>query len=153
MLNRILLIGRLVQDPDLRYTPSGVPVAKFTLAIDRPFKRQDGGRDTDFIDIVAWRQRAEFASNYLSKGRQILVEGRLEISSFTGQDGVSRRKAEVVADNFQFVGPRPTAGEPGEAAPSPPEEKGPESSPEAEPREGQEPSEPTVQGGDPFQNI
>jgi single-strand DNA-binding protein len=130
MFNKVVLIGRLTQDPDMRYTPAGIPVARFTLAVDRPFKKQDGTRDTDFIDIVAWRQRAEFASNYLGKGRQILVEGRLQVRSFVGQDGVRRRVAEVQAENFTFVGPpsgeRAAAAEAEELPPAPSESDVPE---------------------------
>lgn len=125
MLNKVFLIGRLTRDPDLRYTPSGVQVARFSLAVDRPFKKQDGTRETDFIDIVAWRQRAEFASNYLKKGKQILVEGALQVRSFVGQDGVKRRVAEVQAENFSFVGP-PSGERPAETPSEEPPTFGPE---------------------------
>ena len=103
MYNRVVLIGRLTRDPELKYTPSGVAVATFTLAVNRTFKRQDGERDTDFIDIVAWRQRAEFAASYLGKGRLILVEGQLQIRKWTAQDGSTRKVAEVIASNFQTL--------------------------------------------------
>ena len=98
MLNRVVLIGRLVADPELRYTPSGVPVANFRIAVDRPFKNAAGERETDFINIVAWRQRAEFAANYLGKGRLVSIDGRLQIRQWTTQDGQKRSTAEVVAD-------------------------------------------------------
>ena len=150
MLNKVLLIGRLTQDPDLRYTANGIPVAKFGLAVDRSFKKQDGTRETDFIDIVAWRQRAEFASNYLSKGRQVFVEGSLQISSFTGQDGVKRRRAEVHVDNFAFVGPRPGDTEreaPGEE--TPPSPGGSELPESPEEFGGPGPDQPG-ESGDPF---
>ena len=101
MLNRVILVGRLVADPELRYTPSGVPVASFRLAVDRQFKSQGGERETDFINIVAWRRSAEFAANYLGKGRLVAVEGRLQIRQWTTQDGQRRTTAEVVADNVQ----------------------------------------------------
>ena len=81
MYNRIILIGRLTRDPELRYVPSGAPVASFTLAVDRPFRDQQGNRETDFIDIVAWRKLAEQVSQYMSKGRMVAVEGRLQIRS------------------------------------------------------------------------
>jgi single-strand DNA-binding protein len=101
MLNRVVLIGRLTADPELRYTPSGVPVASFRLAVDRQFKTQGGERETDFINIVAWRKSAEFAANYLGKGRLVCVEGRLQIRQWTTQDGQKRSTAEVVSDNIQ----------------------------------------------------
>lgn len=103
MLNRIILIGRLTRDPELRYVPSGQPVASFTLAVDRPFTNQQGERETDFIDIVAWRKLAEQVSQHLSKGRLVAVEGRLQIRSFETQDGQKRRVAEVVADAVRFL--------------------------------------------------
>lgn len=101
MLNRITLIGRLTADPELRYTPSGVPVANFRIAVDRPFTSASGERETDFINIVAWRQNAEFAANYLTKGRLIAVDGRLQIRQWTTQDGQRRSTAEVVSDRLQ----------------------------------------------------
>ena len=90
MLNRVILIGRLVADPELRYTPSGVPVANFRIAVDRSFTNAAGERETDFINIVAWRQRAEFAANYLGKGRLVAIDGRLQIRQWTTQDGQRR---------------------------------------------------------------
>lgn len=103
MLNRVVLVGRLVGDPALRYTPAGVAVASFTLAVDRPFKNQQGERETDFIDIVAWRKLGELCANHLGKGRLVAVEGRLQIRSYDAQDGTRRKAAEVVADNVQFL--------------------------------------------------
>ncbi len=103
MLNRIILMGRLTRDPELRHTQSGTPVASFSLAVDRDFKSRDGGeRATDFIDIVAWRNTAEFVSKYFAKGRMAVVEGRLQIRDWTDRDGGKRRSAEVVADNVYF---------------------------------------------------
>ena len=119
MLNRIVLIGRLTADPELRYTPGGVPVAGMRLAVDRPFTSSSGERQTDFIDLVAWRQNAEFAANYLGKGRLVAVEGRLQIRQWTTQDGQRRRTAEVVADRLQALDrarePAATTEEAGEA--------------------------------------
>lgn len=109
MLNRIILIGRLTRDPELRYVPSGQPVASFSLAVDRPFTNQQGERETDFIDIVAWRKLAEQVSQHLSKGRLVAVEGRLQIRSFETQDGQKRRVAEVVADAVRFLDRKATA--------------------------------------------
>ena len=101
-LNRIVLMGRLVRDPELRRTQSGISVTSFTLAVDRDFKGQSGERETDFIDIVAWRQTAEFVCNYFSKGRMAVVEGRLQIRDWKDRDGNNRRSAEVYADNVYF---------------------------------------------------
>ena len=103
MLNRIILMGRLVRDPELRHTQSGTAVASFTLAVDRDFRnKQNGEKDTDFIDIVAWRQTGEFVSKYFTKGRMAVVEGRLQIRDWTDKDGNKRRAAEVIADNVYF---------------------------------------------------
>ena len=102
MLNRIVLMGRLTQDPELRRTQSGTTVTSFTLAVDRDFKSQNGEKETDFIDIVAWRSTAEFVSKYFTKGRMAVVEGRLQLRDWTDKDGNKRRSAEVVADNVYF---------------------------------------------------
>lgn len=121
MLNRIILIGRLTRDPELRYVPSGQPVASFTLAVDRPFTNQQGERQTDFIDIVAWRRLAEQVTQHLSKGRLVAVEGRLQVRSYETQDGQKRKAAEVVADAVRFLdrkaGTGPAAGPGPEAEP------------------------------------
>lgn len=102
MLNRIILIGRLTRDPDLRYTPSGVAVAKFTLAVDRRQGR-DREKEADFIDIVAFQKLAETCTNYLGKGRLAAVEGRLQIRSYDDNQGIRRKTAEVIADNVRFL--------------------------------------------------
>ena len=103
MLNQIVLMGRLTRDPELRRTGTGVAVASFTLAVDRDFGGRDGGeKETDFIDIVAWRNTAEFVSRYFSKGRMAVVSGRLQIRNWTDKEGNKRRSAEVVADNVYF---------------------------------------------------
>ena len=102
MLNHIVLMGRLTRDPELRRTQSGTAVASFALAVDRDFKGDDGEKKTDFIDIVAWRNTAEFVSKYFTKGRMAVVEGRLQIRPWTDKDGNKRRSAEVVADNVYF---------------------------------------------------
>lgn len=102
MLNKIVLMGRLTRDPELRRTNSGTAVASFTIAVDRDFKGQGGEKETDFIDIVAWRNTAEFVSKYFSKGRMAVVEGRLQIRDWTDKEGNKRRSAEVVADNVYF---------------------------------------------------
>lgn len=114
MLNRVILIGRLTRDPELRVTSqSGVPMASFTVAVDRPFQNQSGQRETDFIDCIAWRRLAETVAEHMRKGRLIAVEGRLQIRSYETQDGQRRRVAEVVADDVRFLDrPRDTDREP-----------------------------------------
>jgi len=113
LLNTVILIGRLTRDPELRYTGGGTPVASFSLAVDRPFTNQQGERETDFIDIVCWRQLAEQVSQHLTKGRLVAVEGRLQIRSFETQDGQRRKVAEVVATTVRFLD-RPRTGTPAE---------------------------------------
>ena len=102
MLNHIVLMGRLTRDPELRRTGSGVAVASFSIAVDRDFGGQNGEKETDFIDIVAWRNTAEFVSKYFAKGRMAVVSGRLQIRNWTDKEGNKRRTAEVVADNIYF---------------------------------------------------
>ena len=102
MLNKIILMGRLTRDPELRRTQSGTAVTSFSLAVDRDFKSQSGEKETDFIDIVAWRGTAEFVSKYFTKGRMAVVEGRLQIRDWTDRDGGKRRSAEVIAENVYF---------------------------------------------------
>jgi single-strand DNA-binding protein len=102
-VNRVVLVGRLAQDPELRYTQTGIAVAKFTIAVNRPFLNQQGEREADFIDIVVWRNQAENCAQYLSKGRLAGVDGRLQIRSYQTADGQRRRVAEVVADRVKFL--------------------------------------------------
>lgn len=106
MLNRIVLIGRLTKDPELRYTPNGVAVTSFTLAVDRNYKNAQGEKETDFIPCVVFRQLAELCANYLAKGKLAAIEGRLQIRSFEGQDGQRRWVTEVVGDNVRFLSPK-----------------------------------------------
>jgi single-strand DNA-binding protein len=113
MLNRVILIGYIANDPDLKYTPSGVAVCEFRIAVNRPFKNAQGESEADFIDIVAWRQNAEFAANFLTKGKLVAVEGRLQIRSFTSQDGVRRRLASVQCDNLKLLDRRREGGDEG----------------------------------------
>lgn len=103
MLNRVILIGRLTRDPELRYTPSGVAVTTFTLAVERPFKNQQGERDADFIRIVTWRTLAETCANYLKKGRLTAAEGRLQIRNFENNEGKKVYMTEVIAENVRFL--------------------------------------------------
>lgn len=103
MVNKVILVGRLCTDPELKYTPSGVAVANFRVAVDRPFANAQGERETDFIDVVAWRQSAEFVNSYLAKGRLVFVEGRLQVRQWQTQDGQRRRSTEVVADQVRAL--------------------------------------------------
>ena len=119
MLNRIILMGRLTRDPELRHTQTGTPVASFSLAVDRDFKdKQTGEKATDFIDVVAWRQTAEFVSRFFTKGRLAVVEGRLQIRDWTDRDGGKRRSAEVIAENVYFGDSKRDAEAGGYSAPS-----------------------------------
>ena len=102
MLNKIILMGRLTRDPELRRTQSGTAVTSFSLAVDRDFKSQSGEKETDFIDIVAWRSTAEFVSKYFTKGRMAVVEGRLQTRDWTDREGGKRVATEIVADNIYF---------------------------------------------------
>ena len=103
MLNHIVIMGRLTRDPELRRTGSGIAVTSFTVAVDRDFgKNENGEKETDFIDCVAWRQTGEFVSKYFTKGRMAVVSGRLQIRSWTDKEGNKRRTAEVIADNVYF---------------------------------------------------
>jgi len=110
MLNRVVLIGRLTKDPELRYTPTGVAVANFTLAIDRNYKNAQGERDTDFINCVVYRQLAELCANYLAKGKLAAADGRIQVRSYTGQDGQKRWVTEVIAEDVRFLSPKDSGG-------------------------------------------
>ena len=107
MLNKIFIMGRLTRDPELRRTQSGTAVTSFSLAVDRDFKSQSGEKETDFIDVVAWRSTAEFVAKYFAKGRMAVVEGRLQMRDWTDRDGNKRRSAEVIADNVYFGDSKP----------------------------------------------
>ena len=116
MLNHIVIMGRMVRDPELRSTQSGTSVCSFTLACDRDFKSKDGGeKETDFIDCVAWRSTAEFVSTYFTKGRMAVASGRLQLRDWKDRDGNKRRSAEIVTDNVYF-GDSKKEQEPPEAA-------------------------------------
>lgn len=110
MMNRVVLVGRLTKDPDLRYTPSGVAVATFTLAVNRTFTNQQGERETDFINCVVWRKPAENVANYLKKGSLAGVDGRIQTRHYEGQDGKRVYVTEVLAESVQFLEPKNTAG-------------------------------------------
>lgn len=116
MLNVITIAGRMVSDPELRRTNSGVAVTSFTLAVDRDYTKDGAEKETDFIDCVAWKNTAEFVSKYFGKGRMAVVSGRLQIRSWTDKDGNKRRNAEVVVDNVYFADSKKDTGEKYEAA-------------------------------------
>jgi len=117
-MNVITLIGRLTADPELRYTPTGKPVASMTLAVDRQVKKADGTRDTDFINIVVWDKLGELCAQYLRKGKQAAVEGRLQIRQYENKEGQKVRVAEVIAHNVQFLSPKDSNTTTASAAPS-----------------------------------
>lgn len=102
-MNRVFLIGRLTRDPELRYTGSNLPVATFTLAVNRAFTSQSGEREADFLNIVVWRKQAENVKNYLTQGSQVAVEGRIQTRTYDDQEGKKRYITEIIADNVQFL--------------------------------------------------
>jgi len=110
VINRVVLVGRLTKDPELRYTPSGVPMTRFTVAVNRTFSNQQGDREADFIGCIAWRKQAENLANFMKKGSLIGVEGRIQTGSFEGQDGKRVYTTDVVADAVQFLEPRNNGG-------------------------------------------
>jgi single-strand DNA-binding protein len=105
MLNRVVLVGRLTRDVEMKYLPNGTPVANFTLAVDRPFSNKDGEKEADFIPIVVWRKQAENCANYIGKGSLVAVDGRMQVRSYE-QDGKRRYVTEVVADSVRFLDSR-----------------------------------------------
>ena len=109
-MNKVFLIGRLTRDPELRYTSSNIATASFSLAVDRNFTNQNGEREADFINIVVWRKQAENCKNYLTKGSQVAIEGRIQTRNYDGQDGKKVYVTEVVADNVEFLGSRNSSG-------------------------------------------
>jgi len=114
MMNRVVLVGRLTKDPELRYTPNGVPVATFTLAVNRTFTNQQGEREADFINCVIWRKPAENVANFLKKGSLAGVDGRVQTRSYDGQDGKRVYVTEIMAESVQFLEPRSASGDRGE---------------------------------------
>lgn len=102
-MNKIILMGRLVRDPEVRYTQTGKVVCQFTLAVDRPFANQEGQREADFIPVIVWGKQAELCGNSLTKGQRTLVEGRLQIRSYDAKDGSKRWVTEVIANSFEFI--------------------------------------------------
>lgn len=116
--NKVILIGNMTADPELKKTPSGVSVTSFSIAVNRRFTKQDGQQQTDFINIVAWRQTAEFVARYFNKGKPILICGQLQTRSWTDQNGQKRYTTEVVADEAAFVENKGTSADAGAPAPS-----------------------------------
>jgi single-strand DNA-binding protein len=102
-MNRVILIGRLTKDPELRYTPSGVAVTKFTLAVDRPFVNSNGEREADFLPVIVWRKTAEAAANHLKKGSQVAVDGWIQVRHYDNEEGRRVYVTEVVAENLRFL--------------------------------------------------
>lgn len=115
MLNTITVMGRLTKDPELRRTGSGTAVTNFTLAVERDFKDSNGGKETDFIEVVTWRNTAEFVSKYFAKGRMVCVNGRLQIRDYTDKDGNKRKVSEIVADSVYFADSKDKADKPAQA--------------------------------------
>jgi len=118
MLNKIVISGRLTADPILRQTNTGTSVCSFSVAVDRDYTQPDGSRETDFIDVVAWRGCGEFVSKWFGKGDAIIVSGRLQLRDWTDKDGNKRRSAEVVAENVYFAGSKRSSGTPSAASPT-----------------------------------
>lgn len=133
MINRVVLVGRLTKDPELRYTPSGLPMARFTIAVNRTFSNQQGDREADFISCIAWRKQAENLANFMRKGSLIGVEGRIQTGSYEGQDGKRVYTTDVVADSVQFLEPRNAGGS-------------------SQPRQNQYGGQPAYGGGQPAYN-
>lgn len=106
MINRVVLVGRLTKDPELKYTPSGVPMARFTVAVNRTTKKQDGEQEADFIGCIAWRKQAESLANFMRKGGLIGVDGRIQTGSYEGNEGKKIYTTDVVADSIQFLEPK-----------------------------------------------
>ena len=111
-MNKIILLGRLTKDPEVRYTNAGKVVTQFTLAVDRPFANQDGQKEADFIPVIIWGKQAETFGNSFAKGQRALVEGRLQIRSYDGKDGNKHWVTEVIADRFEFIERKETAAKP-----------------------------------------
>ncbi|MDF2854334.1 MAG: single-stranded DNA-binding protein [Neobacillus sp.] len=153
MINRVVLVGRLTKNPELRYTPNGVAVTSFTIAVNRPFSNQQGERDADFIPVVVWRRQAENAANFLQKGSLAGVEGRIQTRSYENNEGRRVYITEVVADSVQFLEPKGSRqannGYPASTTPSP---SGQRSYPPSNQnnRSGQHQSAPSFE--DPFAN-
>lgn len=115
MMNRVVLVGRLTKDPELKYTPNGVPVATFTLAVNRAFTNQAGEKEADFINCVVWRKPAENVANFLKKGSLAGVDGRVQTRNYEGQDGKKVYVTEIMAESVQFLEPKAKDGSPSDS--------------------------------------
>lgn len=111
MLNKIIIMGRLTRDPELRHTNSNISVCSFSIACDRDFKNEKGEKETDFVDVVVWRSAGEFVSKYFAKGRMAVIEGRLQIREWTDKEGNKRRTAEIIAESVYFGDSKPSGGQ------------------------------------------
>lgn len=152
MMNRVVLVGRLTRDPDLRYTPNGVAVANFNIACNRPFKNQQGEQEADFINCVVWRKAAENLANYMKKGSMIGVDGRVQTRSYEGQDGKMVYVTEVLAENIQFLEPRGASQQQGGPSNYNQHDQY-QQQPQAQPRPSQPMGQPSQQQpNNPFQN-
>lgn len=118
-MNKVIIVGRLTRDPEVRYTQSGKAVASFTVAVNRRFSRSDQQNTADFIPVVAWEKLAEICGNNLIKGSQVLVEGRLQVRNYDAQDGSKRYVTEIVAQEIEFMGGKPTKGPEDQAGAAP----------------------------------
>ncbi|SEJ74094.1 single-strand DNA-binding protein [Propionispira arboris] len=118
-MNKVIIVGRLTRDPEVRYTQSGKAVASFTVAVNRRFSRSDQQNTADFIPVVAWEKLAEICGNNLIKGSQVLVEGRLQVRNYDAQDGSKRYVTEIVAQEIEFMGGKPTRGPEDQAGAAP----------------------------------
>lgn len=139
MINRVVLVGRLTKDPELRYTPSGVAVCRFTLAVNRQFSNQQGERQADFINVLTWRKQAENVANYLHKGSLAGLEGRIQTGSYDGQDGKKVFTVEVVADSVQFLEPKSQHGNQNGLPQQPPQQNYQNNQPQQNPNGQQDP--------------
>ena len=124
-MNKVVLIGRLVRDPELRYTGNNLPVATFSIAVNRNYSNQAGEREADFINIVVWRKQAENCKNYLTQGSQVAIEGRIQTRNYDDQNGQRRYITEVVADNVEFLGSRNSSTNSNNMSSSAPRNAGP----------------------------
>ncbi|MGC9327442.1 MAG: single-stranded DNA-binding protein [Candidatus Hinthialibacter sp.] len=140
MINRIVLVGRLVADPEVRYTQNGIAVASFRIAVDRPFRSAGGERQTDFINIVAWRKLAELMGQYMKKGRLIGVDGSLQMRKYQTKEGENRTVYEVQADTIQFLDRGDSSGSAG-APPVPSDQDAPQNYSDSTPSDNESPSE------------
>ena len=153
MLNVVVLMGRLVADPELRHTPNDVAVTSIRIAVDRNYSRSGAEKQTDFIDVTAWRQTAELICRYFSKGSMIAIQGSLHVDNYTDRDGNKRTRYEVVADNVQFCGGKRESGTyGGAAAPAPRQssyqQPAPAASTPAAPAPAAAPASPAYSSGD-----